>query len=187
MNQAIAGMITLAIVLILQISNSSAESNLARFEWQPSVAESSWEFLVLHHSATLSGSVASIDSEHKTRRDSAGNAWLGIGYHFVIGNGNGMPDGKVQATFRWEQQIHGAHSGHALFNSKGIGICLIGNFEDAPPSRKQLSALRLLVKQLGERYQISSQQVMSHADIRPTSCPGRFFPMAEINKLLEDD
>ena len=154
MKQIKSVVLTLLMGMILQTSDSSAESGVVEFDWQPSVAESSWEFLVLHHSATLHGSVASIDSNHKSRIDSAGNHWLGIGYHFVIGNGNGMPDGKVEATFRWKQQIHGAHSGHAVFNSKGIGICLIGNFEDAPPTKKQLFALRQLVKNLGGRYQI---------------------------------
>ncbi|MCA9059251.1 MAG: N-acetylmuramoyl-L-alanine amidase, partial [Planctomycetaceae bacterium] len=116
--------------------------------WQASVPESDWQYIVLHHSATGSGSVHSIHEEHRRRTDSAGNPWLGIGYHFVIGNGSGMEDGEVSATFRWQDQIHGAHSGHPVYNARGIGICLIGNFEQQPPTQKQLNSLKLLVKVL---------------------------------------
>ena len=60
-----------------------------------------WDYIVLHHTASESGSVASIHEEHLRRKDKNGNAWLGIGYHFVIGNGSGMDDGEIEPTFRF--------------------------------------------------------------------------------------
>ena len=68
---------------------------------------------MLHHSATADGDVASIDAVHRLKRDLKGNPWLGIGYHFVVGNGHKMADGEVQPTFRWLQQLAGAHAGRA--------------------------------------------------------------------------
>ncbi|MEJ7595664.1 MAG: peptidoglycan recognition family protein, partial [Planctomycetaceae bacterium] len=99
----------------------------SKLSWMAKVKETEWQYIVIHHTATESGSVESIHEEHLNRRDAEGNPWLGIGYHFVIGNGQGMPDGTVQATFRWQEQIQGAHSGSEVFNARGIGICLIGN------------------------------------------------------------
>lgn len=45
--------------------------------------------------------------------------WNDIGYNFLVGE-----DGNVYEGRGWGQ--HGAHS--VSYNSKSIGICLIGNF-----------------------------------------------------------
>ncbi len=144
------------------------------------VRERSWEFVVIHHSATTSGSVESIHREHRSRRDRSGNPWLGIGYHFVIGNGMGMSDGQISPTFRWKQQIHGAHSGSLRYNDRGVGICLIGNFEESSPSPAQLEAVTALIRHIARRYQISSRGIIGHKNVRATACPGRHFPLTDV-------
>ena len=148
------------------------------------VEETEWQYLVIHHSATESGSVESIHEEHLKRRDTEGNPWLGIGYHFVIGNGRGMTDGAVQATFRWKEQIHGAHSGSAVVNARGIGICVIGNFENSPPSIAQLKSLKTLVRFLAVRHRITPEKLMGHADVKATACPGKHFPLNEVRQVI---
>jgi hypothetical protein len=101
-----------------------------RNPWKPNVAAREWDSIVIHHTATSQGDVASIHETHVKRKDGAGNNWLGIGYHFVIGNGNGMGDGEIEPTFRWREQMHGAHAGDKQHNQHGIGICLVGNFDE---------------------------------------------------------
>ena len=152
--------------------------------WTAGVAESDWEYVVLHHSASESGSVQSIHEEHRRRKDAMGNSWLGIGYHFVIGNGQGMKDGAVEPTFRWEEQLHGAHSGDPLFNARGIGICLIGNFEKTPPSKAQLTAVKELVKTLAGRHQIVREKIIGHASVKATACPGKHFPLQDVRAAV---
>jgi N-acetyl-anhydromuramyl-L-alanine amidase AmpD len=117
---------------------------------------------VIHHTATSRGSVESIHEAHLQRKDKVGNAWLGIGYHFVIGNGNGMVDGAIESTFRWREQLHGAHAGGSEHNQHGIGIALVGNFEEEPPSPAQLAATKRLVAALKSEYRIKSDQVVAH-------------------------
>ena len=82
--------------------------------WKPESELRDWNYIVLHHTASDSGSLDSIHQEHLKRKDKEGNSWLGIGYHFVIGNGNGMADGEIEPTFRWRQQLQGAHAGVGL-------------------------------------------------------------------------
>jgi N-acetyl-anhydromuramyl-L-alanine amidase AmpD len=129
---------------------------------------------VLHHTATDRGSVESIHEAHLA------NEWLGIGYHFVIGNGNGMPDGQVEPTFRWTRQIQGAHAGVKEYNDLGIGICLVGNFEQGPPTAKQLASLKSLVAALGGEYDIPAARVVPHRDVKATECPGKYFPLDDV-------
>lgn len=156
--------------------------NSTPFMWTPKAKPRKWVYVVIHHSATSSGSVESIHNSHVQRKDQQGLPWLGIGYHFVIGNGSGMEDGEVEATFRWQQQIHGAHSGSAVHNSNGIGICLIGNFEDQPPTPKQLAAVTDLVGQLTHQYKIPSRLVIGHNTVKPTACPGKLFPLQDVKR-----
>ena len=152
--------------------------------WLADVSEIGWQYLVIHHSGTAAGSVASIHADHRRRVDAAGNPWLGIGYHFVIGNGQGMPDGHVEATFRWKEQIHGAHSGNAAVNARGVGICLIGNFENSSPSEKQIQSLKQLVAELSRRHNIPEERLLGHSDVKSTSCPGKNFDFQEIRRVM---
>ncbi len=156
---------------------------LAREEFVPAGQPRDWRFLVLHHSATASGSVESIHETHSQRRDASGQRWRGIGYHFVIGNGSGMPDGDIEPTFRWREQMHGAHAGSDEYNSQGIGICLIGNFEHEAPTAAQMSSLRQLVTLLVEEYGIAPEAIIGHRDVKATACPGDLFPLEELRGL----
>jgi hypothetical protein len=67
--------------------------------WEPKVRSRDWRYIVIHHTATPEGDVEAIDAVHRGRTDAQGQPWLGIGYHFVIGNGAPMADGEVAATF----------------------------------------------------------------------------------------
>jgi hypothetical protein len=154
-------------------------------EFEPPGVSLDWKYLVLHHSATDGGSVESVDAGHRLRKDQFGNPWLGIGYHFVVGNGHGMPDGQVEPTFRWREQLPGAHAGSREHNRLGIGICLIGNFDDALPTPRQIAAVRQLCHWLIGRYQIPCKRVLRHLDVAATSCPGRLFPYAQLIDELD--
>jgi hypothetical protein len=161
---------------VAQPTNVAADSPLM----ETKVALRPWSEIVLHHSATHTGDVASIDQAHRQQKDSQGRPWLGIGYHFVVGNGRNMGDGEVQATFRWREQLAGAHAGNRTHNEQGIGICLIGNFEEQPPTPKQIDATRDLVRQLAKRHAITRERILRHSDIQATACPGRQFPWERV-------
>lgn len=156
--------------------------NQTRNPWQPDAEPRDWRYIVLHHTATNRGSVESIHATHRKRKDSNGKKWLGIGYHFVIGNGNGMGDGEIESTFRWRTQIHGAHAGKREYNERGVGIVLVGNFEEAKPTAAQLASVKRLVSTLKREYRISAKDVVGHGDVRATACPGKFFPLAEVSR-----
>jgi N-acetyl-anhydromuramyl-L-alanine amidase AmpD len=108
-----------------------------------------------------------------------------MGYHFLIGNGNKSPDGRIEAGPRWRKQQTGAHAGVNKYNRYGIGICLVGSLHKKRPSAKQLAALRDLVRYLCHRYNISVSNVKGHSQIKCTQCPGKYFPMEEFRKELK--
>lgn len=155
-------------------------------EWiPPSYLEKRWTAIVIHHSATGYGNAAIFDKWHKENHN-----WNGIGYDFVIGNGTDSPDGKVEVTYRWREQQTGAHCGgtkNNWANEEAIGICLVGNFNNAEPSERQMRSLVKLVRFLQRRYRIGKNRIFGHKDTpgaRPTECPGSMFPMARLKSML---
>jgi hypothetical protein len=153
--------------------------------WRPprGVHPRKWTYIVIHHMAAPKGSAAIIHRMHKQR------GWDGLGYHFVIGNGSVTGDGAIEVGYRWTRQLKGAHArarsgDDNRWNLHGIGICLVGDFTDDPPSETQLAALVRLVRALRAEYGISLDNVVPHRFVRPTECPGRRFPWQEFRARI---
>ena len=138
-----------------------------------------WRHIVIHHTATPSATIEAIERNHN------GLGFEGVGYHFVINNGvaPGTADGEITPTDRWIEQRPGAHArvaNHPEFNTAGIGVCLVGNFEQTPPSAAQMASLEMLVLALRQRYGIGLEGIVGHGELKNTQCPGRLFPMETL-------
>jgi hypothetical protein len=157
-------------------------------EWRPGrgVQVRPWRWIVVHHMASEKGSAAAIHRLHLAR------GFDGLGYHFVIGNGTLSADGQIEVGYRWTRQIQGAHArAHAgddnKWNERGIGICLVGNFQGGPPSARQMESLLRLVRALQREYGIRDENVLPHRYVKPTLCPGQQFPWQEFKRALAAD
>jgi N-acetylmuramoyl-L-alanine amidase len=141
-----------------------------------------WNSIVIHHSGSAAGDAQSITREH------VASGLKGLGYHFVIGNGNGLGDGVVHVGYRWIDQLPGAHvSGPQQdeYNERSIAICLVGNGDKRPFTDRQLAQLVSLIQRLQGQLQIPARNVYLHRDLsRVTSSPGRFFPTAWLQDQL---
>lgn len=150
--------------------------------WQPQVAERKWRYIIVHHSATDKGSAAFFDRVHRDQ------GWEGLGYHFVIGNGTmNVADGQIEPGPRWREQRGGAHCkvrGRPEFNEYGIGICLVGNFNNGLPSEAQMRSLAALIRRLQARYDIPKSRIQGHGSLKATDCPGKKFNMDDLYRRL---
>lgn len=141
--------------------------------------------IIIHHSATRRDSLESIDAWHRKR------GWDGIGYDFLVGNGEASPLGRIEATFRWRLQREGAHAGagpeQQPFNQYGIGVCLIGNFDLGPPDPWQEERLADLCAELLRHIPtLSLGRIIGHRDVpgKETRCPGTQFDLDRIRYLV---
>ncbi|MEM7623026.1 MAG: peptidoglycan recognition family protein [Planctomycetota bacterium] len=145
------------------------------------LAESRWNAIVIHHSGSPVCTAATIDRRHRAA------GLMGMGYHFVIGNGRRMGDGELHIGDRWAGQAPGAHvAGEAglTLNRSAIGICLVGDGNRTEFTRPQSQKLIELVSRLCERLDIPPSRVFMHRDVAHTTSPGRLFPEAGLRAYL---
>lgn len=181
-------------VLVIPAGSKSPEEAMVAAERYPLPAgikrildatpahKTKWKYIVIHHSATRNGSLQGMEMYHRQKRKMEN----GLAYHFVIGNGRGMPDGRIEIGNRWKRQIKGGHLASDQQNEMSIGICLVGNFETERPTAAQMQSLHALVSYLRKRCNIPKSGVRTHTQIntKPTACPGKHFPTSSfINNL----
>jgi N-acetyl-anhydromuramyl-L-alanine amidase AmpD len=146
--------------------------------WIPYAAARPWKWIVIHHSDTKNGSAAAFDRYHKDVHH-----WDELGYHFVIGNGNGSADGQVEVGPRWSKQKWGAHAGVKEYNEFGIGICLVGDFDVTKPTPAQMRSLTQLTAWLMANYHIPASHVIGHKDAKSTNCPGKYMDLPWLRTM----
>jgi N-acetylmuramoyl-L-alanine amidase len=154
-----------------------------------------WNAIVIHHSGAPAGDAASIARMH------GAEGLAGLGYHFVIGNGQGMPDGFVEVGPRWNRQLPGAHVASTRrfdgavpaarsgltpdeLNLHAIGICLVGNGDRREFTDRQIDELASLVRRMQRTLGIPAERVFLHSDVASISSPGRFFPTSRFEEQL---
>lgn len=155
-----------------------------------------WNAIVIHHSGTPAGDASTI------ARLQGADGLDGLGYHFVIGNGQGMPDGFVFVGPRWNRQQPGAHVASKMragdaqrvslargttpeaLNLHAVGICLVGNGDRREFTERQIRELVTLVRRIQRSLNIPSDRIFLHGDVADTSSPGRFFPVAAFEEQL---
>lgn len=137
-------------------------------------------YIIIHHSAGISGNVEAFRKDHKKRLDDNGENWKDIGYHFVITNGNGGLDGEIQIG-RPIKKV-GSHAKGR--NHDSVGICLVGVNVF---TKKQIESAADSIAALCYLYNIdmSSKTVQRHSG----SCPGKglnLTSLIEQSKIVLD-
>ena len=145
-----------------------------------------WHYITIHHSGGGFGDIDLLRRVHRERqpRDPIDM----IPYHFLIGNGRGLPLGRVIETERWRLQLWGAHVSARNMdrNYRGIGICLIGDFQKTQLPEEQFQAAVTLTRDLMQRYSIRREDVNLHGKTpgEQTLCPGRNFPQDQFMQAI---
>ncbi|XP_076221970.1 peptidoglycan recognition protein 3-like [Nomia melanderi] len=124
-------------------------------------------YVVIHHSDTNNCQTeavckARVKSFQNYHMDA--NEWRDIGYNFLVGE-----DGNVYEGRGWGK--HGAHS--PPYNSRSMGICIIGNFTLSQPNAAAITTVQKLID-----YGVSIGKIQGnytlygHRQTTSTKCPG---------------
>lgn len=133
-----------------------------------------YKYIYIHHSRTPSGSAMSLS-----------RPGIGLGDHFVIGNGEGAIDGEIQVGQRWTQQLSAAPpAGATTIDPACISICLVGDFDRTVPTPTQIRRLAQLVNVLQGRFDIPAAQVVLDNRAGLEASTGRYFPATAFREQL---
>ena len=163
------------------VASSGPRSLEAIFETDQPIQPGRWHGIVIHHSGSPHGSATTIDADHRAMGLS------GLGYHFVIGNGNGAGDGELHVGSRWLEQGFGAHTAGDQgdwYNRNTIGICLVGDGDRRGFTPAQIQRLVALVSELQRRMDLPASSVKLHRELARTSSPGVHFPVGTVREQL---
>lgn len=168
----------------------------------------SWQGIVLHHSATVDGKTNDWDAirRYHTSYRIDGNIvtaavfkqrqaakqgqhfeepWTEIGYHL----GLEMVNEELKICRGRSLLFDGAHA--QGFNKTHIGICLVGNYDVAPPTSDQLQLLATICIELQAIYKIPKEKVIGHRETylllgKPVgkTCPGSKFALDGFRSRL---
>lgn len=147
------------------------------------------EYLVIHHSLTADGTT--LDTEAIRRYHVEVNGWNDIGYHYVIERVNGTPG--IYEGRPVEQ--YGAHCKEARMNALSIGVCIVGNYDLAPPDDELLSFAAGACSILLREFKVPAWNAIGHREAgmlagydwkkgQYKSCPGKMFDMDRFRSML---
>lgn len=135
-----------------------------------------WKKVLIHHSAGADG--VALDFAGIRRQHVEVNGWSDVGYHAVTEK---VGEAYVTITGRALNQP-GAHCPGR--NRDSLGVCLVGNFELAPPPAAQLAEAARGVAGFCAAFDIPLSEIHRHGDFRATACPGKHFDLAAFRRLV---
>ncbi len=148
------------------------------FETRVPVDGSRWKYIEIHQSGTSSGNAQSLAESCRQKTLGA------LAYHFVITNGRGGPDGRIQVSQQWTQQKDARGRQLSREARSTIRICLIGDFGQGPPGRVQLSQLEALLRSLQQRCQIPAENISLAGSTSGPAGQWRLFPLDKLRRAL---
>lgn len=130
------------------------------------------EKIIIHHSATDTGSAEAYARYHVNKR-----GWPGIGYHYVI-----EKDGTIKQTNELDTISYHASS----HNTNSIGICLTGNFDKQTLEEKQKQSLIELIQHLNKTFK-KEFPLIGHRDVASKSCPGDNINIEKVKEWIKSE
>lgn len=144
--------------------------------------------IVIHHSATQDNKTLS--SVGDIRRYHMGTmGWRDIGYHFILDT----VFNRVETFVGRLLEEDGAHTLELGLNRCGIGICVVGNFDNEAPTIEHYQQLKRLCLSLMRIYSIPKENVIGHREAQAAggvppskrkTCPGKLFDMDYFRQTL---
>jgi len=133
------------------------------------------ENIILHCSATPDGrtfSWGAIRRYHIER-----NGWSDIGYHYGIEE---YEDGIVllQGRSPW---VQGAHCRAGGRNRDSLGVCVVGCFDEVPPSPDLYLVTVMTLRYLSYTFGIPPERIYGHREFESQkTCPGLKWNLPEL-------
>lgn len=140
--------------------------------------------IVIHHSLTADSGTVSWNAIRRFHVEQ--QKWRAIGYHFgveVVKDAAGKE--AVEVLFGRLLHESAAAVSQLGMNTKGVHVCVVGNFDVAPPPAAVWDRTVELVAFLAELLNIQPGNIQPHSRYAPKSCPGTQFDMVKFRRQVE--
>jgi hypothetical protein len=136
--------------------------------------------IVIHHSLTKDGKVVDWDAIKRYHMTAPEFMMDDIGYHGGIERVNGE---VLTITGRPINKT----GGHTKGANDMLGLCIVGNFDLAPPDEEMLKSAAIMCRAWMNMYpHITSKDVYPHHHFASyKSCPGTQFPWDKFIAMVE--
>lgn len=146
------------------------------------------KYIVIHHSATKDGATFSWGAIRKYHTKTLG--WSAIGYHAgieLVGDRYEILMGRYFDT-------QGAHCRDANMNTRGIGICFVGNYDEEKPPLEMWRLGAEFVQGIMRTFKIPYTHVIGHREAQAMgrvplhkrkTCPGTMFDMERFRATIK--
>jgi hypothetical protein len=141
-----AGAFSLASYSRLNVIDDIIQSNSA-------LSADRWNCIEVYYSKTAGGNLAQLASLNGLSSEKD------VNFHFIIYNGRGGEDGRIQSTEKWLQQWSCIPSGSWYGTGTTIRICIVGDGQKTLPTDCQLKRTAALVEELGRRFNVTSPNI----------------------------
>jgi hypothetical protein len=150
----------------------------------------SWEHVIVHHTAGKDSET--IDTEAIRRFHVEGRGWRDVGYHFLVEK---IGD-RYHAIVGRPLDMPGAHA--PGWNTKALGVALVGDFTETGPPQEQLECAARLVASLVKAFgmigvvadewplTLENLAVIAHRQTKATACPGDAFPWPLFVEMVRE-
>ena len=116
--------------------------------------------IAIHHSATS----RDYTKFETLRKNHKAKGLHDIAYHFGI---TGDSKRHIGRSLRYQ----GVHAGN--YNSKAIGIVVMGHFDNQILLDGQKNELEILLDELRAKYSMPRKNIKGHGEVMNTKCPGK--------------
>ena len=131
--------------------------------------------IIIHHSLTRDGKT--VDWDGIKRYHMQENKWIDIGYHAGVERIGGV---LTTLTGRPINQL----GAHCVSYNDHIGICIVGNFDLAPPDDEMLDFAAITVAGYLCLLSLGVETIHRHNEYATKSCPGKLFPWSRFIELV---
>lgn len=116
-------------------------------------APNRWQCIEIHYSGTKAGNLEQLASLSGLANPDDLNC------HFVIGNGLGAADGRIQTTEKWQKQWSLTTDQTWYGTAQTIRICLIADGKTTLPTDCQMKRTEAIVETLCRKFNIQTAHV----------------------------
>lgn len=133
-----------------------------------------WTYIIIHNTGAWEKDPRQVKKYHLSL------GWRDVGYNYLIDYAGRVFTGRPM-------DIPGAHCSAGNMNRRGIGIALLGNFEQQKPTGNQMNSLYALCAELCTERKIHPDKILGHKEVKgaATACPGRYLDLSAVRRVVK--